>query len=77
MLHFYVSSKQLQQLSQDSHKLVDTTRYWSGFKLFFFPPCWRHGMARMAIRVSGQRQTGPSLWVKSPNGFCDFLATTI
>jgi len=24
--------------------------------LNFFPPCWRHGMARMAIRVSGQRQ---------------------
>ncbi len=23
---------------------------------FFFSPCWRHGMARMAIRVSGQRQ---------------------
>jgi hypothetical protein len=22
----------------------------------FSPPCWRHGMARMAIRVSGQRQ---------------------
>jgi hypothetical protein len=35
-------------------------------------------MARMAIRVSGQRQKhGASLWVKSPNGFCDFLATTI
>jgi hypothetical protein len=36
-------------------------------------------MARMAIRVSGQRQKhGASLcWVKSPNGFFDFLATTI
>ena len=29
--------------------------YWSGFN-FFSPPWWRHGMARMAIRVSGQRQ---------------------
>jgi hypothetical protein len=37
-------------------------------------------MARMAIRVSGQRQKhGASLrcWVKSPYGFCDYLATTI
>jgi hypothetical protein len=32
-------------------------------------------MARMAISVSGQRQKHG--WVKSPNGFCDFLATTI
>ena len=35
--------------------------YWSGFN-FFSPPWWRHGMAPMAIRVSGQRQkNGASL----------------
>jgi hypothetical protein len=33
-------------------------------------------MAQMAIRFSGQRQnTVPRWWMKSPNGFCDFLAT--
>jgi hypothetical protein len=35
-------------------------------------------MARIAIRVSGQRQKhGASLLGEIANGFCDFLATTI
>jgi hypothetical protein len=52
--------------------------YWSGFKLFFF----RHGGAMAwrgwaSVFQDSVKNMAPRCWVKSPNGFCDFLATTI
>ena len=42
---------------------------WSGCN-FFFPPCWRHGMARRAICVSGDsiKNMAPRWRMISPNG---------
>jgi hypothetical protein len=52
--------------------------HWSGFKLFFF----RHGGAMAwrgwtSVFQDSVKNMAPRCWVKSPNGFCDFLATTI
>ncbi len=48
-------------------------QYWSGFKSFSPPPWWRHGMARMAIRDSGQRQKhGASLLGEITEWFLQF-----
>ena len=57
---------------------LNTCTYWSGFKLFFF----RHVGDRQwrgwsSVFQDSVKNMAPRSWMKSPNSFCDFLATTI
>jgi hypothetical protein len=51
---------------------------WSGFKLFFFrhvgDMAWR---GWSSVFQDSVKNMTPRSWVKSPNSFCNFLATTI
>jgi hypothetical protein len=55
-----------------------TLEEWSGFKLFFFrhvgDMAWRGWSSVFQASV---KNMAPRSWVKSPNSFCDILATTI
>jgi hypothetical protein len=51
--------------------------YWSGFIIFFHhggTMAWR---GWSSVFQDSVKSMVPHSWVKSPNGFCDFLATTI